>query len=417
MIAMKKIIFFLLFITVTSFTYAQSLSSINDEIPTDIMKAKADIDKYLSNPKKASNAEGWYYKGRVYNELSKHDSLKVAGEDFKQEAFEAFKKYQELEPNNTLMLLTQNVDFFDIYNGYFTLAANAYNQKDYAAAFHNFKNSLDVSVYIKSKGFTYNGFSFPALDTALIADVAVSARAAKDDSDAVIYYKMITDANISDSQYLGAYEYLVDYYNKNKDAVNYNAALLKGKKLYPADSYWTAMQINSIESAGTIQDVIKKYDAAADSDYLLNYNYAIYLYNYLYANRTLPTDAAVYKPKAAAQIKKTIALNPTAEADLLMSRFLFNSSVDYSDAANKIKEVKQSDINKRKMLIDSAAIDMDQAIPFADTAIKLYEAMPQLKGNDKANYIQGLNMLQDIYTAKHDNAKVAEYADKLKSFK
>jgi hypothetical protein len=417
---MKKIIFFLLFITAASLTYAQSLSSINDEIPTNVIKAKADIDKYLSNPKKASDAEGWYYKGRVYNEISKHDSLKVAGEDFKKEAFEAFKKYQELDPKNVLMLVTQNADLFDIYNGYFTLAVNAYNQKDYIGAFYNFKNSMDVSAYIKNKAFSYNGFVFPAFDTTLITDIAVSARAANDDSDAVTYYKKITDANIADSQYLPAYEFLTDYYSKKNDSANYEAALIKGKRLFPADQYWIAIQISGIESSGTKEEAIKKYDAAVGdepSDYSLNYNYAVYLYNYLYGDKALPANIVVYKAKAVDQIKKTIAISPTAEANMLMGEFLYNTSIDYSEAASKIRRLTVSDVNKKRLLNDSSQINQDQAIIYVDTAVKLYEAQPELKGYDKGNYMRGLSILQTLYANKHEDAKAAVYEDKLKSVK
>ena len=75
---MKKIILLLLFIMTASLTYAQHLSAINFQISKDIDKAKSMIDQYLSDPKKAAKAEGWYYKGKIYYQLSKEEPAACA---------------------------------------------------------------------------------------------------------------------------------------------------------------------------------------------------------------------------------------------------------------------------------------------------------------------------------------------------
>ena len=173
------------------------------------------IDKVQANPKNAAKPEGFYYKAVIYNAISKKDSLKSACNDCRMQAFEALKKYQELEPKNLLLILEQYNTFFDIYGNYFELGAKAFNAGDYKSAFTNFKNAESVEEYIKSKDIeASNGFKFPALDTSLIQNTALSAKLAKDSADAAVYYKKVTDANLSDPQYLGSYEFLVEYYGK-----------------------------------------------------------------------------------------------------------------------------------------------------------------------------------------------------------
>ena len=58
---------------------------------------------------------------------------------------------------------------------------------------------------------------------------------------------------------------------------------------------------------------------------------------------------------------------------------------------------------------------MDQAIPYAQGAQKMYESSSSLSGMDKTNYKQSLSILTSVYQVKKDNAKAEEYSNKLKS--
>ena len=72
---MKRI--FVLFLAgfCVSAAHAQDLDDIKDMINKNQFKeAKAGIDKYLSNTKNANDATAWYYKGRIYNSLSREKS-------------------------------------------------------------------------------------------------------------------------------------------------------------------------------------------------------------------------------------------------------------------------------------------------------------------------------------------------------
>jgi hypothetical protein len=264
LIDMKKIVFFLSLMGASFLMNAQNIDDIHDFITTpgyDLLKAKAMIDKYQANPKNVSKSDGWYYKARIYNDISKKDSLKAQCPDCKMQAFEALKQYQLMDSKAVLLVLEQNITFFDIYGTYFDLGATDFNKSDYNGAFTNFKNAATVEDYIRSKDIeASNGFKFPALDTSLIQNTGLAAKLAKDSADAVLYYKRLTDANVAGPQYLGVYEFVAEYYSNTNDADAFNAALEKGKKMYPDEQYWTALELDKLSSGGSKTEMFKKYD-------------------------------------------------------------------------------------------------------------------------------------------------------------
>ncbi|UAY51039.1 hypothetical protein [Ferruginibacter albus] len=417
---MKKLAFILLLAAGSLVTYAQSIDDIKDLIQNpgyDLLKAKAMIDKYQANAKNASKAEGYYYKGYIYNALSKADSLKVAGTDYKWDAFEAFKKYQQMDKNNVLMVLNSNAPLFDIYNNYFTLGANAYNASNYPDAFSNFKKALDVEDYITGKDFEYNGFKFPEFDTSLIQNTALAARQSKDTANALVYYKKISDAGLGGTQNYAAYTFPVEYYLYRKDSANFTEATAKGKKVYPTEDYWTVAEMEFISNSATSKDdLFAKYAAlqkANPTNYTIGYNYSVELYNYIFANDDKTIKADNYKPVLGDVLKTTIAIKSTGDANLLMARYLYNSSFDNSDNAQKIKGTKPDDVKKKKALNDLATSQMNELIPYANAAADYYAGLPKLKPIDKGNYKSAYTMLISVYEAKKDAAKVAEYQKKM----
>jgi len=132
--------------------------------------AKAGIDKFLSDPKNANEAAAYFYKGKIYNAVSK-DSTITPEESMKlkTDAFDAFKKYQQMDAKEVNFILENHGSYFDLYNGYFDIAAQTiFKDTNFSASFEGFKNALAVEDYVKSKNYDYGGFKFPSLDTSLI---------------------------------------------------------------------------------------------------------------------------------------------------------------------------------------------------------------------------------------------------------
>ncbi|MES1218011.1 MAG: hypothetical protein ABUT20_21065 [Bacteroidota bacterium] len=414
---MRKLIFTTLLAVFAFTTYAQSIDDIKDLVGKQQWdKAKDQIDKYLANEKNAKKADGWFYKGVIYNEIGKSDKYKslVTG-DARMEAFNSLKKYIELDPKNILGTIEQNVRFFDIYNGYFDLAANSFNSKNYDVAYENFKNANMVEDYVASKGFSYNNFSFPKLDTSLLQNTGVSALMAKKTDDAVIYYQKLADAKVTGKSYLEIYQFLVQYYNDKGDKVNRDKYLALGRELYPEDDYWVEAEL---KDAGTDkQKLYAKYDELIQrypTKYLIHYNYAAELFNYLFTQDKKPADYGAVYTKLQDVLKKAIAIKPTPEANLLAARTVYNGIYDLEDASNAIKCTKPDDVKKKNDLKTQIAARFEEMQPYAQSAFDPYAAKSSLKPGEKGNYKVATDLLTRYWESKKNAEKVKFYQDKMK---
>ncbi len=384
-------------------------------------KAKEAVDKYLAVEKNTKKADGWFYKGYVYNQVSK-DSAKTLAESaaLKAEAFEALKKYRELDPKNELLNEQNNSPLFDIYVGYSSdLGIKSYNKKDLPTAFEDFKKGLEVHDYIYANNLAgNNGFKFSALDTTLTLYAAIAATEAKRPDDAAVYYKKLVDANLSDPQYLDSYQILADYYKSKKDKASFTSILEKGRKLYPKnEEYWIALEIEDAVDGVGKPEVFKKYDELMlrhPENYTLPYNYGVELYHYIYSDEMKAANTNEYKAKLAEVMKKALAVKQTSEANFLLANFMYNNSIDISEEARKLHGPKPDDIKKKKALEAESTKYMNESIPYAESVVSIFAAIAKPKSSEKINYRQSLNILKNIYELKKDAAKVAAYEKLIK---
>jgi hypothetical protein len=419
---MKKLSLLAILVAATFFAVAQDLEQIKTfAYLGQTQKAKEAVDKYLAVEKNAKKPEGWFYKGYTYNLASKDSSKTVAESSaLKAEAFEALKKYREIDPKSPLLAEQNNSPLFDLYVGYSTdIGVKAYNAKDHNGAFEGFKKALEIHDYLYANNLTgANGFKFAALDTTLVTYAAIAATEAKRPDDADAYYQKLADANVSDPQYLDVYQVLADHYRTKKDKAAFDAILAKGRKLYPAnEEYWMALEIDNATQGVGKPAVFTKYDellAAHPSNYVLSYNYGVELYQYIYSDSVKAADVNGYKDKLVEVMKTSIAAKPTVEANFLLANFLYNNSIDIADEGRKIKGVKPDDIKKKKEFTAASQKSMDDAIPYAQGVEKAFAALTKPKSSEKVNYKQSLVILKNIYEVKKDAAKLAEYEKKVK---
>jgi hypothetical protein len=417
---MKKIVVSAVFLMAAMCGTAQTLDEINAFIgKSQFSKAKEGIDKFLLDAKNNTKPDGWFFKGRVYNALSKDSSIAPeAAAGFKKDAFEAFKKYQQLDPKNVRLILENNGSFFDLYNGFFDLGAKGFGAKNYALAFNTFKNALAVEDYVRTKGYDYNGYKFPDFDTSLVLNTGLSARIAKMDDDAIVYYRQLADKNVNQEQFLEVYQYLIEQYGKKNDMANKNAMLAKGRALYPTNDYWMQMELDAAKDAKDKPTLYAKYEElmkSYPSNYTLTYNYAVELYNDMYTATVKPKDMPTAITKLTDVLKTAISLADKTkdnDANTLMSRHLFNAAVDYEDNAKLVKGSKPDDVKKRAALKAQAIKMMDACIPYTNDMVTFFSALPKLRPVQKQSFRTAYDVLSQIYSAKGDVKKSAEYNKK-----
>jgi len=415
---MKKYSFFMILVFAGATAFGQSMDEISKMINSGKNKqAKEAIDKFFSDPKNvAAKPEAYFYKGRAYNNYSKDSSLSPAESlKLKNEAFESLKKYQQLESKEILFILENHSTYFDLYNGYFDIGAKQFNTKNFEASLEGFKGALMIEDFVRSKDYEYNKFKFPALDTSLILNAAIAASQAKDTAASITYYRKLADANVGSESYLSIYQYLVEYYLKKKDDANLTSMLEKGRSLYPNEDYWTEVELDQVSKSGNKDALVAKYEELMKrypTKYNYAYNLSVELYNQLYTGDNRPANADALKAKLTASLKAAIPNDKGIDATMLMIRHLYNDAFDYQDASKLIKGVKPEDVKKKAELKTLFISKIDECIPYAESAITFYTALPTLRPIQKANYKDVLDMMSQFYGAKGDLKKAAEYTKK-----
>lgn len=414
---MRKLILSALLLASGTGVFAQKLSDVEDKLSKGKYEdARQSVDKLLADPKNQNNANAWYRKGQIYGQLALDSTKADQALANRTEALAAFKKYYEMDPKNLMGTLEQNVRLFQLYEGHYNAALAAYNAQKFADAYTNFKKALETEEYIKQKGFTYGGINFPDLDTNLYLNTAATAMKAKMEDSAMQYYAKLADARIKTDNFIEVYQLLVDYYGRKGDKANQQKYMAIGKELYPNSDSWSEAELeplreNKPQLFAKYQELIGKNP----SSYYLNYNYAVELFNYLYANDQKPADAPTYEPQVESAIAGAIKAQPTAEANYLMVRYLSEKIYRTEDAMRAVKGTTPADANKRKAYAAQIKQMWSQMAPYAEAAFTAYEGKKDMKGSEKANFKNVSNVLIDYYTMQKNEAKVKEYQDRLKA--
>ncbi|MBX2940151.1 MAG: hypothetical protein KF880_08735 [Ferruginibacter sp.] len=415
---MKQFIICLLFAGLGLGVQAQSLESIHKMIDKGKhQEAKDAIDKAMQGGKYDKDPEYWYYKGRIYNNLSYDTSLALdTRSKLKMDAFAAFQTNQQLDPKELRLKIENHQSFLDLYYGMSGLGAEYFKKKQFDQSAESFKKALDLYQFIFGKGYKYKDVVISSIDTATVLNVGIAATQAKNESLAAEYFQKLVDANIGAKEYEVAYEALADYYYKNKQTDALNNIIEKAGKFYPSNAYIADMKLRQISESGDMSKLFDNYEQMIKNDpnnFAIMYNYAIEMYNHLYVGDNKPKDPEPVRTRLTDVLKTAIPLDKEINATSLMANHLFNSSIDFYIAHDNIDGRKPEDIQKRKDLMAKAASYQNDCLPYAEKVLAYYDAMPELKASQKAARVNILTTLSEIYNTKGNKAKAEEY-EKLK---
>ena len=417
---MRKIILTSLLVTIISTgLLAQTIEEIRDLVgKNQWVKAKEGIDKYLSNDKNTKKGDGWYLKAVIYNGIVRDSILGPKSPAARMDAFNAYKKYLEVDAKAIEGQLSQHATLFDVSFGYLQTASETFNAKKFDESLTAFKNAEIVEDYIVKKQFVYGNFSFPAYDTQLYVNIAAAAVNAKKEDIALEYYQKLADKKIVDKGFDEIYKYVVNQFVKKGDTLNRDKYLAIGKELYPKDEYWCLIGINEDEKDK--KKLFAQYDALMNSScssYAIGYNYAVEIYNYCFAQEKHPDDFTTIHPKLPEVLKKTIAINSTPEANMLMCRYHFGLINDQLDVYNAMKGAKPEDLKKRADINNQINQKYEDVYPYAMSVYNAFDAKPDLKPGEKGSFKVSCSMLSEYWERKKDNVKMKLYQDKMASIK
>ncbi|MEO7444428.1 MAG: hypothetical protein ABIT96_03025 [Ferruginibacter sp.] len=414
---MKK---FLMLLAICSFSFmlrAQTLEIIPNYINNQKwQEGKVAIDKILEDPKNQDKADAWYFKGRIYNAMSYDKALPLLDAyNYRAQAFEAFKKTQQLDTKDLRLKVEFYRPYLDLYFGYFDLGAAQFNNKDYMDAYNSFQRAQEVKDYILAKKYEYSDATLYPLDTSLVLNSAIAAGLAKDKDLSMKSYRVLADANVSGKNYMDVYEALSEYYYKKEDNTNLDLILTKARGFYPENDYWTDIELDRIRKSGDKQMLLKKYKellATSPDNFLLNYNYSVELFNNLYGKDAQTTNLVETKQELTNLLKKAIAVDKGIDATVLMANHQYNMASDISGDVSRLKGTSPEAVKKKADLNTQYMVKMNDFITYAELASKYYDAKTDMTPIQKGVYKSLLINLEEVYNVKKDSKKAAEVRDK-----
>src|ERR1700733_7415140 len=260
--------------------FAQSLDKAKDLYKANkIADAKTQIDGFLAVDKNQKTGEGWYYKLKIYNAIAANDQLRIQFPDARDQAFDALKKYTDVDDKKLLLLQMDGYKpVNEIYQGYFQIGAANYNGGKYDSALHNFSGALQTSGFMNAKGWTTL-----KLDTTSTLYAGISAEKAGKRDTAAVYYGRLAEAkiaNINGSNMVEIYKWLVDYYDKKKDEANEKKFIALAKEQYPEDLFWSSTELDDLREKGNKDSLFAKYDDITThfpKNHLFFFNYGLEL--------------------------------------------------------------------------------------------------------------------------------------------
>ena len=416
---MKKYLLPVVFLMASYCASSQDLKSITLYVNLNQFdKAKTEVDAFLANEKNAVKPDGWYYKAYIYNSLGRVANKPLAeSKSLYQSAFDALKKYAEMDVKATLTTEEKNSTAFNIYYGNYDLGIKTYNDKNFAESFESFKKALEIHDYIYGKNLIGpNNLKFSAHDTDVVWNLVILSNELKKKDDAQIYYKKIVDADLGDEKYAAAYDEIVLKYKREKNAELFAKYLAAAKKHYPIDiPYWEnkEMEFALADLEGEAQ--LNKYEEltkALPNNYVVFYNYAIEIDRFLGTNAAKGKDVAGYRIKIEDLFKKAISIKSTIEGNLQLANLYYSKTYDLQEQASRIKGTKPTELKVKNELLASVKITMNQAIPYAEEAAKLLAELKTYKFSDKTNYKMAMEILVNAYKMNGNTAKLAEYEKK-----
>lgn len=404
---MTRLIICLLLIFVSTKGHSQSL----DEIRTlagknQLEKALNGINQYLAVEANSSNAEAWQLKSLILYKVVSDATYAHLAPNGHLQSFEAYKKFLDLRTKSKLPLPAEHEVLFGVSFSNIERATHAFQQKKYADALKHFLEVEEMEDFIVKKGLSYQDFSFPAFDTQLYVNIAAAAVNSKREDIALNYYRKIADKKIVSNDFDGIYRYLVDRLDKKGDKPARDKYLGIGMEVYPADPYWCHVML---KDAGTDRKKIHlRYEELIGgqcNNYVTLYNYAIELYNYSFRQEHRPADFAKMQARIPELLKKAIAFQPTAEANLLMAKYQLAMINDLIDNYNDITGNTPDKIKKKENLNVQINQRYDEVALYANRAYDLLKDKKPLAKEEKENLVTASKMLVDYWERKGDKER------------
>lgn len=422
---MKRLLLTVLLVSSVVGLFAQKLDKAKTSLEKKkLAEAKTEIDNFLAVEKNQANSEAWYTKSKIYLAINVDSSVRSTVPDARVVAFDAIKKYLELESTkdstkrNTLLTMDGNKPLVDIYSLYSKDGASFYNAGNFNDALTNFQKSLEV-FDIMSKGKI-----IPLqLDTTTTLYAGISAEKANKPDTAAIYYGKIAESKAKAEGFVEIYKWLADHYRQKNDMANATKYATLGREVYPQETFWSGFELDMAREKGTKDELFTKYEQVIKENpdnhlYYFNYGVELYQAGYNQDSTKRPANSAELISRATQQIAKSIEKKADyANSQMLMGQILYNQGVDINNKNKAIRpsggaKLKPEELKKKEELRVEMNKKFDEALTYFGKVDQILGSQGKLKLDDKNILKDAYDLTITIYEQKQMGDKVTEYTAK-----
>ena len=406
---MKKFAFLLIGLLITvSFGYSQNskvVSAYNYHNNGKLDKAKENIDAATANPKTASNAKTWYYRGNIYIDIYRTQDSAYMNLDPEAlpKAYEAYTKAMELDTKKQYMV--DILTYMPIVGeSYFNQGARKYNDG---------MNALNAKDSVKSRaefGESVNSFEMAykiyedlgRVDTTTIYYVSIAAELGEDYEKAIINLEKLIEMGYPEPSIYSSAANI--YYTHLYDTVNAAATYMAGREKYPHDLNLLLNETNFFLAEDETDKALNNLTLAAKID---ETNPTIFFaigakYNEVVDDSTSTTEMKESAfMEAANAYKKSIEINPDYfDPNYNMGALYVNKAASLIEIANELPFDKQAEYDTLRNQADTY---LKECLPYLEKA-------QELQPEDRSTLIS----LKEIYTRLRMDDKRAAIDAKLK---
>lgn len=379
-------------------------------------EAKTELDKILANPEEASKPEIMTLKTRIYGEITANPDLLKKYPDAPDQAYNAFDQFVKAVPDTAAEMKILKDPYIGGLNGAsnvyaysFNQGREAFNAKNFTAAFSGFKKAQALGSFFAENGLLAGG-NRNSIDTLTTLYAGFAAQNLSSDNpaykdSAAYYYKIIADRKIATPDAENAYRFLaLNYYNnKQNDAL---AALLPFvKEKFPnGKDLWDQLGSSLLTAGVTPAQLVDKYNGSSNLSETELQTYA----EAFGKEKTAATDTALKSKLADAEIdsyKKLYAITPNPLYAYNVGN-LTNAKFDALDDQFRAAAGQSADLKAKRTAIEASQQTVsDEA---ADWFTKAYTALKDKadKTKQEASVYKAVTaLLSNIYAWKVDKAR------------
>ena len=362
---------------------------------------------FASDEVKAS-AKSWITKGKILKNIanaefkqSQINQTPVVVKSAAYDAYDAFANAMKIADRKNEQKEIQ-VGIKELEGHLNNFAIVAYQNKDYAEAFKNFKRSIQAYEAMKVIGDKSRLEETPELLTDQYFFTAVSAYYADNKEDAVPYLdKLYSDG----TKEAFVYEAL---YNINAETNQEKALefLAKGREMSPDDTGLLFAEINHYLKVGDTDKLISNLEKALEKE---PENVSIYttigsVYDQLQQSETDPAKSAAHFDKARGYFDEVLKLEPeNFDAQYSIGALYYNKAAKYVDVLNDLASDLSPAGTKK---YDETKVKMDELF---EKALPFFLKAEAVNANDGNTIIA----LKEIYARMNNLEKSNEYKAKM----